>query len=73
MATNDSTCANSVIPSNTALDDAIAESDVLVNNGPDTNDRGEKPISSKVFKTQDAISFNRQTYQFSRSVAWQYL
>lgn len=73
MRREDDTCENSVIPSNVALDDAITESDILVNNGSDTNVRGEKPISSKVFKTQDNISFNRQTYQFTRNVTWQYL
>ena len=73
MAREDATCANTVIPSNLAFDDAITESNILVNNTPGTNVRGEKPVSSKVFKTQDNVSFNRQTYQFTRSVSWQYL
>ncbi len=73
MRRADDTCVSSVIPSNVALQDALDESDVLVDNTALTNVRGEKPRSSKVFKTQDAVSFNRQTYQFTRSVTWQYL
>jgi hypothetical protein len=73
MLRADSTCANSVVPSNVALQNAIDESDILVNNTPSSNDRGEKPSSSKVFKTQDTIAFNRQTYAFTRNVTWQYL
>jgi hypothetical protein len=73
MRREDGTCSNSVIPSNQALTDAITESNVLVNNTDAQNVRGEKPSSSKVFKTQDTISFNRQTYQFSRNVNWAYL
>lgn len=66
-------CTNSVIPSNQALNIALAESDILVNNTPSMNARGEKPESSKVFKTEDTVSFNRNTYEFSRNVTWQYL
>jgi len=69
--TND--CSNTVVPGNLALQDALDESDILISNGPDTNVRGEKPISSKVFKTQDSVSFNRQSYAFTRNVTWQYL
>jgi len=73
MRREDSTCDNSVVPSNLALSYALTESNLLVNNTPAGNPRGEKPSSSAVFKTQDNVSFNRQTYQFSRNVAWQYL
>jgi hypothetical protein len=66
-------CGNTVATSNQALQDALDESDILVNNTPTDNDRGEKPESSKVFKTQDTVSFNRQSYQFTRNVTWQYL
>lgn len=66
-------CGNTVTTSNQALEDALDESDILVNNTPTANARGEKPESSKVFKTQDNVSFNRQTYQFTRNVTWQYL
>jgi hypothetical protein len=73
MRREDATCSNSVLPSNTVLGYALAESDLLVNNTPAGNPRGEKPSSSAVFKTQDSVSFNRDTYQFTRSVTWQYL
>ena len=66
-------CSNSVISSNQALQDALDESDILVNNTPTANPRGEKPQSSKVFKTQDNVTFDRQSYQFSRNVTWIYL
>lgn len=66
-------CTNSVIPSNTALNMAIAESDILVENTPAMNARGEKPASSKVFKTEDTVNFNRSSYEFTRNITWQYL
>ena len=73
MRREDGACTNSVIPSNTALQAAITESNILVNNTPTQNARGEKPESSKVFKTQDSVSFNRQSYQFTRNVTWEYV
>ena len=73
MSRTDASCGNSVIPSNAALQDALDESDVLVNNTYISNARGEKPVSTKVFKTQDGVGFDRQTYVFTRNVTWQYL
>jgi hypothetical protein len=73
MRREDSTCSNTVLPSNTVLGYAIAESDLIVNNTPLGNLRGERPESAAAFKTADNVSFNRQTYQFSRNVTWQYL
>ena len=73
MARQVNGCTNTVLPSNQALNIALAESNILINNTPTANARGEKPISSKVFKTEDSVSFNRNTYEFSRNVTWQYL
>lgn len=52
--------------------EALAESNILVNNTQLQNERGEKPIASRVFKVQDQYSFNRTTYTFSRNVTWKY-
>lgn len=67
-------CDNAVINSNTLIHTALAESDILVDNTPSQNSRGEKPdSSSRVFKTSDTYTFNRQTNVFTRSVTWQYI
>lgn len=71
--TSDLCGGSTIIPSNLLLADALAESDILVNNTPADNDRGEKPVSSKVFKISDQYSWNRQTLAFTRSVTWQYV
>ena len=64
---------DTVIPNNLLLSDALAESDILVNNTPIDNSRGEKPVSGKVFKTADQYTWNRQTLSFTRNVKWQYI
>ena len=66
-------CKNSVAPNNFLLTEAFNESDILVVNTPTDNARGEKPESSKVFKTADQHTWNRQTLVFTRQVTWQYL
>lgn len=66
-------CSNKVADTNALLDTAFAESEILVQNTPTMHSRGEKPESSKVFKTQDTHNFNRQTFQFTRTVAWKYI
>lgn len=73
ISRNASGCMNTLNSSNDALTIGRAESDVLVNNTPTANPRGERPESSKVFKTEDGINFNRTTYEFTRNVTWQYL
>jgi len=75
MAASSSGCATGeVIVSNSILDIAIAESNVLINNTPAQNIRGEKPALSAVFKTSDVIGgFDRQTNKFTRNVTWLYL
>lgn len=52
--------------------EALRESNILVNNTVLQNDRGEKPTATRVFKTSDQYTFNRQTLVFGRSVTWQY-
>ena len=52
--------------------EALTESNILVNNTPLTNARGERPVAGGVFRTADQYSFNRQTLVFTRSVTWQY-
>lgn len=64
---------NAVSSSNTTIETALNESDVLVNNAPNQNARGEKPNSAKVFKVEDRYSFNRQTYVFTRNVKWKFI
>ncbi len=64
---------NAVTSSNVAIQTALGESDILVNNTVNQNARGEKPVSSKVFKVEDRYSFNRQTYVFTRNVKWKYI
>lgn len=66
-------CSNKVADTNALLADALTESNILVNNTPTMHSRGEKPESSKVFKTQDTYNFNRQTFQFQRNVTWKYI
>lgn len=74
MKRNTDVCDGStVIPSNVLLSDALAESNILVNNTPVADPRGEKPVSSKAFKTSDQYTWNRQTLTFTRSVTWQYV
>lgn len=51
---------------------AIAESNILVNNTMVENERGEKPIATRVFKTADQYTFNRQSLEFSRTTTWKY-
>lgn len=66
-------CNGSTTNSNALLNIALAESNILVNNTPSMNIRGEKPESSAVFKTEDSASFSRQGNQFTRNVTWLYL
>lgn len=54
------------------LTSAINESNILVNNTLSDHPRGEKPIATDTFKTQDEATFNRQTLQFGRNVTWLY-
>jgi hypothetical protein len=67
-------CGGAVVAnSNAILDIALAESDILVENSPSQNARGEKPESSAVFRTEDNVSFSRQRNEFTRSVTWLYI
>jgi len=52
--------------------EALSESNILVNNTPLTNTRGERPVATNVFRTGDQYSFNRQSLVFTRNVTWQY-
>ena len=52
--------------------EALSESNILVNNTPLANSRGEKPFASAVFKTSDQYTFNRQSLVFTRNITWQY-
>lgn len=52
--------------------EALRESNILVNNTPSQNNRGEKPQASGVYKISDQYSFNRQSLTFARNVAWKY-
>jgi hypothetical protein len=52
--------------------EALTESNILINNTPLTDTRGEKPVATTVFRTADTYSFNRQSLVFTRSVTWQY-
>lgn len=73
MKSNNKCGAGSAVNSNKLIDIGLAESDILVDNTPSMNSRGEKPESSKVFKTQDEVSFSRQSNEFSREITWQYV
>jgi hypothetical protein len=73
MAGGGASCSAAVADTNALLVIAFAESEVLVTNTPTAHSRGEKPESSKVFKTGDTHNFNRQTLQFTRNVTWKYL
>lgn len=66
-------CDGGVSGSNTIIDIALVESNILIDNKPSENDRGEKPESSTVFKISDTFSFNRQSNVFQRNVTWKYL
>ena len=50
---------------------AISESNIIVNNTRLANSRGERPIASNVFKSQDEYSFS-DDYVFTRNVTWEY-
>ena len=52
--------------------EALSESNILINNTMLQNSRGEKPVATSVFKTADQYTFNRQTLVFTRNVTWQY-
>lgn len=52
--------------------EALTESNILVNNTPLLNTRGEKPIATNVFKTADQYTFDRRTLVFTRSISWKY-
>lgn len=49
----------------------LAESNILVNNTVNDNDRGEKPVGSRVFKTQDEYRLS-STNVFTRTVSWKW-
>lgn len=51
---------------------ALTESNILINNTPAQNSRGEKPQAQGVFKTADQYSFDRDSLVFSRDTTWQY-
>lgn len=65
-------CSGDVASTNELFSIALAESDILVDNRPEDNPRGEKPTTT-AFKTQDTVGYNRQTNVFNRNVTWQYL
>jgi hypothetical protein len=69
---NDGPCGNTNVGSDEAISIALAESDTLVENTSAQNARGEKPTAA-AFKTEDTVSFNRQTWQFTRNVTWKYV
>jgi len=66
-------CDGAVSSSNALINIALVESAILIDNTPAMNSRGEKPVSSAVFKTADTYSFNRQSNVFTRNVTWLYL
>jgi len=73
MTPSGSVCSQTTAISNLLLSAALAESNILVNNTPSDDARGEKPESSqRVFKVEDQYSWNRQTMVFQRNVAWKY-
>jgi hypothetical protein len=73
MAPSGDVCSQTTPNSNLLLAAAIAQSNVLINNTPTQNSRGEKPESStRVFKVEDNYSWNRQTMVFQRNIAWKY-
>lgn len=49
----------------------LNESEILVSNTKLQNSRGEKPIASRVFKSQDEYNFSDQNI-FTRNVTWVY-
>lgn len=51
---------------------ALAESNILINNTPAINNRGEKPQAQGVFKIADSYNFDRDTMVFSRDTTWTY-
>lgn len=53
--------------------DALGESNILINNTALQNSRGEKPMATGgVFKTADQYSFDRDSLVFSRDTTWLY-
>jgi len=66
-------CGTSLVPASTAYSTALTESNVIVSNTSAASSRGEKPISTKVLKSQDTSSFNKETYEFTRNVTWVYI
>lgn len=73
MASVSGVCGNNIIGANQALTIALAESNILVDNTPAMNARGEKPNSSFVKKTRDTVGFDKTNYKFTRNVTWKYL
>jgi len=73
MKTQTDACTRSTTNSNLLIDIGLAESNIIINNTPTDDSRGEKPESSAVFKIADTYGFNRQTNVFTRSVSWLYL
>lgn len=73
MAPSGTTCGVTQAYNQSVMEaEALAESAILVNNTMLQNGRGEKPIATRVFKTADQYTFNRQTLVFTRNVTWQY-
>lgn len=73
MKALEDSCDGGVSGSNTVIDIALIESNILIDNKPSENTRGEKPESSTVFKISDTYNFNRQSNVFQRNVTWKYL
>jgi hypothetical protein len=71
-ASGTSLCTPSTTTQGLLESEALRESNILVNNTPLQNARGEKPQASGVFKVADQYSFNRQTLAFNRNVTWKY-
>jgi hypothetical protein len=73
MAPSGDVCSQTTAISNLLLGEALRESNILINNTPSQHARGEKPESStRVFKTEDQYTWDRQTMVFQRNVAWKY-
>jgi len=73
MRSQTSQCTRDTTTNNALIDIALTESNIVINNTPTENAKGEKPESAKVFKIGDTYGFNRQSNVFTRNVTWQYL
>lgn len=72
VGNNSGVCGVTSATSRAALEAiGLGESSILVNNTVAENDRGEKPIGSAVYKTQDEYRLSKENV-FTRTVAWKW-